>query len=105
MGDNNHDEVPTELPVSEIQMPISFVNSYAEKHAKAAQQWTNNITGVGQRFSSVNEFQGALRKYATAHQFAFKYKKNDGNRVTVKCKSEGCPWRIHASRLTTTPLI
>lgn len=105
VGDDNHDEVPTEMPVSEIQMPISFVNSYVEKHTKAAQQWTNNITGVGQRFSSVNEFRDALRKYAIAHQFAFKYKKNDGNRVTVKCKSEGCPWRIHASRLTTTPLI
>ncbi|XP_073310473.1 uncharacterized protein [Primulina huaijiensis] len=105
VGDNSHDGLPTEMPVSEIQMPVSFVNSYAEKHAKAAQQWTNNITGVGQRFSSVNEFRDALRKYAIAHQFAFKYKKNDGNRVTVKCKSEGCPWRIHASRLATTPLI
>ncbi|GFY94327.1 MuDR family transposase [Actinidia rufa] len=47
----------------------------------------------------------ALRKYAIAHQFAFKYKKNDSHRVTVKCKAEGCPWRIHASRLSTTQLI
>ncbi|KAH6783220.1 MuDR family transposase [Perilla frutescens var. hirtella] len=116
VGDTNHDEaqidVPTEMPIpsempisSEMPLPISFTASYDEKHTKAAQQWQNNITGVGQRFNSVHEFREALRKYAIAHQFAFKYKKNDSHRVTVKCKAEGCPWRIHASRLSTTPLI
>ncbi|XP_038993876.1 uncharacterized protein LOC120117707 isoform X2 [Hibiscus syriacus] len=70
-----------------------------------AEQWENTITGVGQRFSSVQEFRESLRKYAIAHQFAFKYKKNDSHRVTVKCKVEGCPWRIHASRLSITQLI
>ncbi|GLT50096.1 hypothetical protein SLA2020_236070 [Shorea laevis] len=83
----------------------SLFHSNEEKHAKAAEQWQNAITGVGQRFNGVNEFREALRKYALANQFAFKYKKNDNHRVTVKCKTEGCPWRIHASRLTTTQLI
>ncbi|KAK4402084.1 putative L-cysteine desulfhydrase, chloroplastic [Sesamum angolense] len=110
VSDTNHDEaqtdVPTEISVpTEMPMPISFVGSYSEKHAKVAEKWQDNITGVGQRFNSVHEFREALRKYAIAHQFAFKYKKNDSDRVTVKCKSEGCPWRIHASRLSTTPLI
>ncbi|XP_010546770.1 PREDICTED: uncharacterized protein LOC104818751 isoform X2 [Tarenaya hassleriana] len=73
--------------------------------AKATQQWQNTITGVGQRFNSVTEFREALRKYAIANRFAFRYKKNDSHRVTVKCKAEGCPWRIHASRLSTTQLI
>ncbi|CAK9168422.1 unnamed protein product [Ilex paraguariensis] len=84
---------------------LSFVGSNDEKHVKAAQLWQNNITGVGQRFNSVHEFREALRKYAIAHQFAFRYKKNDSHRVTVKCKADGCPWRIHASRLSTTQLI
>lgn len=88
-----------------MPVPISLSGSYDEKHAKAAHQWQNNITSVGQRFNSVHEFREALRKYAIAHQFAFKYKKNDSHRVTVKCKAEGCPWRIHASRLSTTQLI
>ncbi|KAG8363967.1 hypothetical protein BUALT_Bualt19G0077500 [Buddleja alternifolia] len=109
-GDTTHDEaqtdVPIEIPVpTEMPVPISFAASYDEKHAKAAQQWQNNITGVGQRFNSVHEFRETLRKYAIANQFAFVYKKNDSHRVTVKCKAEGCPWRIHASRLSTTPLI
>ncbi|KAJ0015234.1 hypothetical protein Pint_21111 [Pistacia integerrima] len=93
-----------ELP-AEISPILALVNSNDEKHAKAAHQWQNTITGVGQRFSSVHEFRELLRKYAIAHQFAFRYKKNDSHRVTVKCKAEGCPWRIHASRLSTTQLI
>ncbi|KAL3635155.1 hypothetical protein CASFOL_019702 [Castilleja foliolosa] len=112
VSDTNHEETQTDLQQSEMgittemPLPISTIgSSYDEKHAKAAQQWQNNITGVGQRFNSVHEFRESLRKYAIAHQFAFKYKKNDSHRVTVKCKSEGCPWRIHASRLSTTPLI
>ncbi|CAI9769305.1 unnamed protein product [Fraxinus pennsylvanica] len=91
--DTNHVEalfdVPTERPVrTKMPVPISFVG-YDEKDAKAAELWLNIITGVGQRFNSVNEFREALRKYALAHQFAFKYKKNDSHRVSVKCKADG----------------
>ncbi|GMH07706.1 hypothetical protein Nepgr_009546 [Nepenthes gracilis] len=97
---DSHIDVPNEIvPV----LPLTGSND--EKHMKATQEWQNSITGVGQRFNSVHEFREALRKYAIAHQFAFRYKKNDSHRVTVKCKAEGCPWRIHASRLSTTQLI
>ncbi|XP_061367241.1 uncharacterized protein LOC133310340 isoform X2 [Gastrolobium bilobum] len=97
---DTHIDIPLEVP------PIfPLLSSNDENHAKGAQQWQNTITGVGQRFSSVHEFRESLRKYAIAHQFAFRYKKNDSHRVTVKCKAEGCPWRIHASRLSTTQLI
>ncbi|KAG9144643.1 hypothetical protein Leryth_020945 [Lithospermum erythrorhizon] len=97
---------PTELSLEQpVPVPISFMKSYDERLAKSSQQWQNNITGVGQRFNSVHDFREALRKFAIANQFAFKYKKNDSHRVTVKCKVEGCPWRIHASRLSTTQLI
>ncbi|KAF5739953.1 hypothetical protein HS088_TW11G00015 [Tripterygium wilfordii] len=99
--DDVHIEIPAEL--SPILPPVASNDDY--KHAKGAQQWQNTITGVGQRFNSVHEFRESLRKYAIAHQFAFRYKKNDSHRVTVKCKAEGCPWRIHASRLSTTQLI
>nr|DAD32957.1 TPA_asm: hypothetical protein HUJ06_011808 [Nelumbo nucifera] len=81
------------------------ITSVDSKHNKAKKQWENAITGVDQRFSSVHEFREALRRYSIAHGFAYKYKKNDSHRVTVKCKTEGCPWRIHASRLSTTQLI
>ena len=93
-------DVPTDVSPF---FPLARIND--DKNAKSAQQWQNAITGVGQRFSGVHEFRELLRKYAIANQFAFRYKKNDSHRVTVKCKSEGCPWRIHASRLSTTQLI
>ncbi|KAM1033825.1 hypothetical protein FF1_037271 [Malus domestica] len=93
-----HTDIPTE-----ISLVFPLVSPNDEKHAKGAQQWQNAITGVGQISSSVHEFRESLRKYAIARQFAFRYKKNDSHRVTVKCKAEGCPWRIHASRLSTTP--
>ncbi|XP_059276262.1 uncharacterized protein LOC132030584 [Lycium ferocissimum] len=76
-----------------------------EKHRRAATQWENTITGVGQRFNSFAEFREALHKYSIAHGFAYRYKKNDSRRVTAKCKVEGCSWCIYASRLPTTQLI
>ncbi|KAL4324050.1 hypothetical protein GQ457_11G016160 [Hibiscus cannabinus] len=84
-------------------LPISVVPY--EKHAKGAEQWQNTITGVGQKFSSIHEYRESLRKYAIAHQFAFRFIKNDGHRVTAKCKAEGCSWRIHASKESATQLI
>ncbi|XP_050218751.1 uncharacterized protein LOC126669347 [Mercurialis annua] len=93
-------DVPDESPIS--CFPIA---TYDEKHRKATLQWENAITGVDQRFKSFVEFREALHKYSIAHGFVYRYKKNDSHRVTVKCKSQGCPWRIYASRLSTTQLI
>ncbi|XP_011016713.1 PREDICTED: uncharacterized protein LOC105120229, partial [Populus euphratica] len=108
VDDTNNVDVHIEDPQIdplEISLILPLLASNDEKHAKGAQQWQNTITGVGQRFGSVHEFRESLRKYAIAQQFTFRYKKNDSHRVTVKCKAEGCPWRIHASRLSTTQLI
>ncbi|XP_047951699.1 uncharacterized protein LOC125197046 [Salvia hispanica] len=55
------------------------------------------ITGVGQDFISVREFREALQKYAIAHRFVYKLKKNDSNRASGKCVEEGCSWSILAS--------
>lgn len=59
--------------------------------------WKDCINGVGQDFRSVREFREALQKYAIAHRFVFKLKKNDSNRASGVCVEEGCPWSIHAS--------
>ncbi|XP_010551020.1 PREDICTED: uncharacterized protein LOC104821747 [Tarenaya hassleriana] len=98
-------DVPMDIPPDMLSVNPVPSPKGEKLVAKAAQQWQNTITGVGQRFNSVTEFREALRKYAIANLFAFRYKKNDSHRVTVKCKAEGCPWRIHASRLSTTQLI
>ncbi|XP_004244618.1 uncharacterized protein [Solanum lycopersicum] len=89
----------------EISTPGVYLSGNDEKHRKAAMQWENAITGVGQRFNSFSEFREALHKYSIAHGFTYKYKKNESRRVTAKCKSEGCAWSIYASKLPTTELI
>ncbi|CAA7017117.1 unnamed protein product [Microthlaspi erraticum] len=89
---------------TETSLPCNFV-LVEQKHHTAIQQWENVITGVDQRFNSFIEFRDALHKFSVAHGFAYKYKKNDSHRVSVKCKAQGCPWRITASRLSTTQLI
>lgn len=108
VDDTGHVEetnIDIDMPVDLSPILPLMISSISEKNAKGAEQWQNAITGEGQRFSSVTEFRECLRRYAIAHQFAFRYKKNDSHRVTVKCKAEGCPWRIHASKLSTTQLI
>ncbi|CAA7058857.1 unnamed protein product [Microthlaspi erraticum] len=93
------------IPDESSSLPCNFVLTDEKQHLKAAQQWENTITGVDQRFNSFIEFRDALHKYSIAHGFTYKYKKNDSHRVSVKCKAVGCPWRITASRLSTTQLI
>ncbi|KAD3336820.1 hypothetical protein E3N88_32339 [Mikania micrantha] len=90
------------VPISSNPFPMVAIEN---DQRIAARQWENLITGVGQRFHSLAEFREALRKYSIAHAFNFVYKKNENQRVTVKCKAEGCPWRIHASKLSTTQLV
>ncbi|XP_042055140.1 uncharacterized protein LOC121799748 isoform X1 [Salvia splendens] len=98
------DAIVLDEPIETVPLAAcSFSNE--DKHRRAATQWENIITGVDQRFNTFAEFREALHKYSIAHGFTYKYKKNDSHRVTAKCKTEGCPWRIYASRLATTQLI
>ncbi|CAH9129598.1 unnamed protein product [Cuscuta epithymum] len=101
---NPDDQIIVETPIDMSPLgSFSVIND--DRHRRAAMQWENTITGVDQRFSSFAEFREALHKYSIAHGFTYKYKKNDSHRVTVKCKAEGCPWRVYASRLATTQLV
>ncbi|VFQ60965.1 unnamed protein product [Cuscuta campestris] len=101
---NPDDQIMVDTPIDIAPLgDFSSVND--DKHRRAAMQWENTITGVDQRFSSFAEFREALHKFSIAHGFSYKYKKNDSHRVTVKCKAEGCPWRVYASRLATTQLV
>lgn len=103
--------VAAEVTVSEANIgpldsynPLAICDSGDVGQQKLLKQWRNAITGVHQKFKNVHEFRDALRKYGTAHGFTYVFKKNECTRVTAKCKNEGCPWRIHASRVPTTQL-
>lgn len=60
--------------------------------------WEDLITGAGQVFPNPKTFRDALHKYAIAKGFMYKYIKNDGPRITVRCSVKECPWRIYASK-------
>jgi hypothetical protein len=85
----------TEMPMEPI-----FENLRNEKNNNK-----DTILGVGQIFNTFTAFREALKKYSMENGFSFKFKKNETHRVTVVCKSHGCPWRIHVSRLATTQLV
>ncbi|XP_020082521.1 uncharacterized protein LOC109706127 [Ananas comosus] len=58
---------------------------------------------LGMKFASAAEFRTLLRNNAISSGYDFYFVKNDGDRVTVKCKKNSigqkisCGWRIHAS--------
>ncbi|XP_044492424.1 uncharacterized protein LOC123216125 [Mangifera indica] len=90
------------LLVDNLNLEVSNVGDAEQQ--ELLKIWKNGITGLHQQFNSVHEFREALSRYSIAHGFSYTYKKNEGRRVTVHCKGEGCPWRIHASRVATTQL-
>ncbi|GFY80883.1 hypothetical protein Acr_01g0006920 [Actinidia rufa] len=59
--------------------------------------WKEGITGIGQEFKDVYEFRDALQKYAIAHRFTYRVKKNDSTCVSCRCVAESCSWKIHAA--------
>ncbi|KAL8189573.1 hypothetical protein R6Q57_029139 [Mikania cordata] len=64
--------------------------------------WKSAITGAGQQFTNIHEFQETLQRYAIANDFEFKLKKNDKNRVTGECSSEGCSWKFNVVWVPST---
>lgn len=75
----------------------NLANSDDVSPEKLVASWKDGITGVGQEFKDVSEFRDVLQKYAVAHRFAYRLKKNETTRASGRCVSKDCPWRIHAS--------
>ncbi|XP_015572423.1 uncharacterized protein LOC107260938 [Ricinus communis] len=96
-------------PVASVPLDMEHPNSLSTDVVDPGQQkllisWSKSITGLHQQFNNVKELREALRRYCIALGFKCKFKHNDNARVSARCKAEGCPWRMHASRLSTTQL-
>ncbi|XP_028763658.1 uncharacterized protein LOC114721933 [Neltuma alba] len=61
-----------------------------------AVKWKELLLGKKQTFANATEFRKAVYKFSIAENFEYKYVKNCEECVHVKCKVEGCPWRIIA---------
>ncbi|ONK76627.1 uncharacterized protein A4U43_C03F30310 [Asparagus officinalis] len=82
-----------------VPIDVIPINEYSEGSAKRiCDSWDNSITGVGQAFASPRAFRDALKKYAIAKNFMYKFIKNEGPRISVRCAEDECPWRIYASK-------
>ena len=53
----------------------------------------------GELFPDIFSFRKAIRHFSVTKGYVLAGIKTDPTRFIAKCKSEGCPWRIHASRL------
>lgn len=51
---------------------------------------------VGMLFPSIDMFRDALRDYVAQEGFQLVWEKNERTRISTRCGSQGCPWRIHA---------
>lgn len=100
-GSDSSQETPNQIITVDVDgdfnIPSTLSISNDISLEKQVSSWKDGIKGVGQEFKSVYEFCDALQKYAIAHRFVYKLKKNDTNRASGRCVSEGCCWRIHAS--------
>jgi len=57
---------------------------------------------IGDDFETQELLKQACREYALYHTFEYITLKANKTRYTIRCKSEGCPWRLHASQLDST---
>jgi len=53
----------------------------------------------GQLFSDIVTFRKAIRHYTVKKGFELAKLQTDPTRFIAHCAAEGCPWRIHASRI------
>ena len=54
---------------------------------------------VGALFENKAELKETCQNAATAGNFEYSILKSDRTRFTIKCSGEGCPWRMHASKI------
>jgi hypothetical protein len=60
------------------------------------------ILTIGRRFDTMNELRIACKHFAVSENFEFKVQKSDTKRYRIHCiSSEGCPWLLHASLITS----
>ncbi|ONK80629.1 uncharacterized protein A4U43_C01F19960 [Asparagus officinalis] len=79
-------------------VPLSATNGDYIVPQESSGPWDSITMDVGQEFENVRTFRDELCKYAFAKGFKYRFVKNEHTRVTAKCISENCSWRIHASR-------
>ncbi|WVZ96790.1 hypothetical protein U9M48_042382 [Paspalum notatum var. saurae] len=93
-----------------IYIPIPTTNPPATPHAPDFDDNDEHVAAeggitfeaeieLGAKFPDIISFKKAIRHFAVQNGFEFADLKTDKTRFIAKCVANGCPWRIHASRL------
>jgi len=80
--------------------PEAEVNDADPEEVQVIHDPENPKIEVGERFPDIVAFRKAVRHYAVLTGFEFAKVITDQTMFIAKCKAEGCPWRIHASRIS-----
>ena len=57
----------------------------------------NIVLKPGQLFKDVDEFMKVVKVYAIKNASRLERVKNEKSRVTLRCATTGCTWKLHAS--------
>ncbi|XP_028799749.1 uncharacterized protein LOC114755045 [Neltuma alba] len=57
-------------------------------------KWVGVFAGVGQYIPHAQDFREAMYRFSIAQKFATTYVRNSREKMNVRCKVEGCPWKI-----------
>ncbi|XP_028795369.1 uncharacterized protein LOC114750897 [Neltuma alba] len=60
-------------------------------------KWAGVFVGVGQYVPHAVAFREAVYQFSIAEKFAARYIRNSKEKMNVRCKVEGCPWKICAN--------
>jgi hypothetical protein len=99
----NIDDNPELNPNIEPQAEnIDDVEPQITNHDEAfevLQDAANPVIELGALFPDIISCRKAIRHYVVIRGFEFSNLKTNKTRFIARCSREGCPWRIHVSRL------
>ncbi|XP_028804446.1 uncharacterized protein LOC114759441 [Neltuma alba] len=68
-------------------------------------KWVGVFAGVGQYIPHAQAFREAVYRFSIAQKFATTYVRNSREKMSVRCKVEGCPWKICANAVGRDTLL
>ncbi|KAL0413507.1 UNVERIFIED_CONTAM: hypothetical protein Sradi_1552400 [Sesamum radiatum] len=87
------------------RVPLSEDENECAKHPifKENNNLKNVELVVGLTFENAQQYREVLRDWCVRHGYDIEWLKNENRRITVKCKHDGCDWRVHASPIMGGP--
>ncbi|KAK1317175.1 hypothetical protein QJS10_CPA05g01707 [Acorus calamus] len=96
-SDIEADRICSESSYHEICSSDNHVSDYEGIFDQLDEEDPN--INVGVKFENIHALRHALRQHAVKNEFCLRLIRSEPSRLTARCETESCPWRIHASVL------